>query len=190
VPGQPPAPSRRSALIGGCAGLIGLVGTGLGAAACSRGGGTPAPSEPPSPAPAPDPDTGVRESAHRAEEALIALHAATVARHPGLGAALAPAMGHHRLHLDALAGTDRRTAATGSGPGAGSPTPSTTTTAPPPRVPDDRAAALTAVRDAEAAAAAERLLDCLASTDTGLAAVLASVGAAEAAHAELLAGGT
>jgi hypothetical protein len=128
----------------------------------------------------PDPDAGVRESARRAEEALIALHAATVVRHPGLGPTLAPATGHHRRHLDALAGTTRRPAASGTGP---------TTTTTPPGVPDDPAAALTAVRDAEADAAAERLLDCLASTDPGLAAVLASVGAAEAAHAALLAGG-
>ena len=179
MPGQPPAPSRRSALIGACAGLVGLVGTGLGTTACSRGGGAPAPSDPPSPAPVPDPDAGVRESARRAEEALVALHAATVARHPGLDAALAPATEHHRVHLDALAGTAPRPASTATGP----------TTTPPPGVPDDQAAALAAVREAEADAAAERLLDCLASTDQGLAAVLASVGAAEAAHAALLAGG-
>ena len=180
MPGQPPAPSRRSALIGGCAGLVGLVGTGLGAAACSRGGGAPVPSDPPSSAPVPDPDAGVRESARWAEETLVLLHAATVARHPGLGAALAPATGHHRVHLDALGGTAPRPAVTTTGP---------TTTTPPPGVPDDQAAALAAVREAEADAAAERLLDCLASTDPGLAALLASVGAAEAAHAALLAGG-
>jgi hypothetical protein len=167
-------------LIGGCAGLVGLVGTGLGATACSRGGGAPAPSDPPSTAPAPDPDAGLRESARRAEEALVALHVATVARHPGLDAALAPVTVHHRVHLDALAGTASGPAVTATGP---------TTTTPPPGVSDDPAAALAAVREAEADAAAERLLDCLASTDPGLAAVLASVGAAEAAHAALLAGG-
>ena len=180
MPGQPPAPSRRSALVGGFAGLVGLVGTGLGTTACSRGGGAPAPSDPPSPAPVPDPDAGGRESARREEEALVALHAATVARHGGLNSALAPATGHHRVHLDALAGTTApRPAVTATGP----------TTTPPPGVPDDQAAALAAVREAEADAAAERLLDCLASTDQGLAAVLASIGAAEAAHAALLAGG-
>jgi hypothetical protein len=128
----------------------------------------------------PDPDAGVRESARRAEEALVALHAATVARHPGLDGALAQATGHHRVHLDALAGSAPREAVTATGP---------TTTAPPPGIPDDPAAALAAVREAEADAATERLLDCLASVDPGLAALLASVGAAEAAHAALLAGG-
>lgn len=132
----------------------------------------------------------MRESARRAEEALLALHAATVARHPDLGAELAPATGHHRRHLDALTpATGRRaTAATDPGRTAPTPTPATTTTTPAPAVPDDPGAALAAVRDAESDAAAERLLDCVASTDAGLAAVLASVGAAEAAHAALLAG--
>lgn len=188
VPGPPSAPSRRSALITGCAGLVGLAASGTAVTACGRGGGAPAPSDPP--APAPDPDAGVRESARRAEEALLALHAATVARHPDLGAELAPATGHHRRHLDALTpATGRRaTAATDPGRTAPTPTPATTTTTPAPAVPDDPGAALAAVRDAESDAAAERLLDCVASTDAGLAAVLASVGAAEAAHAALLAG--
>jgi hypothetical protein len=128
----------------------------------------------------------VRESARRAEEALLALHAATVARHPDLVAALAPATGHHRRHLDALTPATGRRATAATDPGRTAPTPTTTT--PAPAVPDDPDAALAAVRDAESHAAAERLLDCVASTDAGLAAVLASVGAAEAAHAALLAG--
>jgi hypothetical protein len=184
VPGPPSAPSRRSALITGCAGLVGLAASGTAVTACGRGGGAPAPSDPP--APAPDPDAGVRESARRAEEALLALHAATVARHPDLVAALAPATGHHRRHLDALTPATGRRATAATDPGRTAPTPTTTT--PAPAVPDDPDAALAAVRDAESHAAAERLLDCVASTDAGLAAVLASVGAAEAAHAALLAG--
>ncbi|HSK27321.1 MAG TPA: hypothetical protein VK894_10480, partial [Jiangellales bacterium] len=133
-------------------------------------------------------------------EELLALHRATADRHPGLAQLLAPWTEHHRQHLAALGTggpapaapqetTNGGTPVAGTGtPAPTSSTPATAADSPTPAVPDEPAAALAAVRTAEAAAAEARLLDCLASTDRDLAALLASSGAAEAAHAALLAG--
>ncbi|TDE14080.1 hypothetical protein [Jiangella asiatica] len=123
-----------------------------------------------------DADVKVRWSAADGEQALLALHAATVAAHPGLAERLAPLTAHHDEHLAALRD---------DGP---LPFGARDDTAPAaPEVPADPAAALAAVVEAERAAGDARLTDCLAAAGPRLAAVLAAIAAAEAGHGVVLA---
>lgn len=130
------------------------------------------------PGPRLDLDVKVRWTAVRGEQALLALHAAVTAAHPALADRLAPLTAHHSEHLAALT-------ADGPLPYGGRP-PDDDPTAPLGDVPGDPAAALTVVRDAERAASELRVTDCLRAAGPGLAAVLASIAASEAAHGTVL----
>lgn len=121
-----------------------------------------------------DPDVKLRWRAVRAEEALLALHAATVAAHPDLAAQLAPLTAHHEAHAAALRDDGPLPFGASSAVGA-------------PDVPGDAAAALAAVAEAEQAAADACVLTCLAATGAQLAAVLASIAASETGHGVVLA---
>ena len=125
-----------------------------------------------------DMDVKVRWRAVEAERALLGLHAATLAAHPGLADTLSPLTARHTEHLRVFdeggplpfsaSGIDEEPAEQ------------------PVDVPADAAAALAAVAEAESAAAEARLADCLAATGSRFAAVLASVAACEADHAAAL----
>jgi hypothetical protein len=127
------------------------------------------------------PDVGIREGAAEAERALLAAYAATIARHPELTERLAAPSAHHVEHLSALAPPATPTptvSAPASSPAAGGAGVSS-------GVPDDPLAAVAALATAERVAAG-RQLEYLGAASPGLARLLASVGAAEAAHAAVL----
>lgn len=126
-----------------------------------------------------DPDERVRWNAVRSEQAMLALHAAAAAKHADLGNVLGEFAEHHRLHLAALLNEGPfpllalPEAASTAGPGTTS-------------LPDDPDAALRAIRDAELSTRDAHLADCLFATGPRLAALLASIAAAEATHGALL----
>jgi hypothetical protein len=130
------------------------------------------------------PDVGIREGAAEAERALLAAYAATIARHPELTERLAAPSAHHEEHLSALsplsppATPTPTVSAPASSPAAGGAGVSS-------GVPDDPLAAVAALATAERVAAG-RQLEYLGAASPGLARLLASVGAAEAAHAAVL----
>lgn len=160
----PEAPDARRRRL-----LIAMVGApvlGAGLTSCSFGGEAKRP-----PSIRPDVDARVRWRALRSEHNLIALHSAVVAAHPELAAALAPLTAHHADHLAVLEHDGPLPVGASDAPAAAVP-----------EVPDDRADALAAVREAERNAADVRISDCLAATGPRLAAVLSSIGASEAAH--------
>lgn len=123
-----------------------------------------------------DADVKLRWRAVRSEQTLLALHAATVAAHPDLAAALAPLTAHHEEHLAALRADGPLPFGSGD---AAAPVP--------PEVAGDAGTALTAVADAERAAADACVVACLAAAGPQLAAVLASIAASEAGHGVVLA---
>ncbi len=186
-----PYPSRRVMLLGLGAGLLG---------GCTRPPQPPSTPEPTpdgtpqhSASPAPDAagttpppattaaDARVLGSAIAAERALLGLYASVLDAHPRLGRRLRPVVAHHEAHLAALAdaagtATKRR----------GRPSPSPRDTAARKRdIPRSPAAALAALVRAERDAARARAGDAV-SVSPASARLLASVAAAEAAHAALL----
>ncbi|RIQ17517.1 hypothetical protein DY240_22440, partial [Jiangella rhizosphaerae] len=71
-------------------------------AALAACGTDPRPKAAPGPRASLDADVKLRWRAVRGEQTLLALHAATVAAHPGLAARLQPLTAHHEEHLAAL----------------------------------------------------------------------------------------
>jgi hypothetical protein len=130
-----------------------------------------------------DPDAAIQETAADAERALLAAYAATVARHPELSGIVAAPSTHHAEHLAALTDGTMTPAATATASGGSPTTPRSAALSP--AVSDDPRAAVAALAAAERAAAAHRLKN-LDAASPALARLLASVGAAEAAHAALL----
>jgi hypothetical protein len=122
------------------------------------------PGRPPRPTDAP---TLEAESADT-ERRLLAAYDAVLARHPELAARLATPRAHHEEHLDAL--------------GAATTEAATTT----PEVPRRPAAALALLEQLEARAGRAAQRAAVAAEDATLAGLLASIGAAEAGHAEAL----
>ncbi|HEU0100687.1 MAG TPA: hypothetical protein VFR07_00030 [Mycobacteriales bacterium] len=169
-PGSASSPSRRSVL---AAGLL------LPLAACTG----PAPPGPPPPV---DPDVALRAAAVAREQSLIALYDAALSARTGAGrATLETVRSEHLQHLAAL------TAAPPGGTSGGSTAPATTppaatppaATPPGPRSPAPGQAELRAAEAAAQLAHAEAVLP----ASRALAALLASLAAAEAAHAVVLA---
>lgn len=124
-----------------------------------------------------DADARVRWTAIRAEQGLLALHAAVVAAHPGLAATLESLTAHHYKHLTAV---DVNGQLPPGAAGVAEPVA--------PTVPADADGALAAVLDAERAAGDQHLAGCMAAAGPALAALLGSLAAAEAAHGRLLEG--
>lgn len=155
--------------------LAALLGTPVLAAGLVACAGDPRPKSAPGTRADLDVDVKVRWTAIGGEQALLALHAATVAAHPDLTERLAALTAHHDEHLAALQ--------------ADGPVPFGARTPPAAaEVPADAAAALAAVVAAEQAAADARVADCLAAAGPRLAAVLASIAGSEAGHGAVLAG--
>ncbi|SDU76346.1 hypothetical protein SAMN04488563_5174 [Jiangella alkaliphila] len=146
---------------------------GVALAAC---GSDPRPKAAPGPRATLDADVKLRWRAVHAEQALLALHAATVAAHPDLAERLQPLTAHHDEHLAAL----RDDGPLPYGAGDGAPAAAA-------EVAGDPEAALAAVADAERAAADACVVASLAAAGPRLAAMLASVAASEAGHGVVLA---
>jgi hypothetical protein len=146
-------------------------------AAVSVGACTSGRSSHPRPEPS-DPDTLARAAAARAEQAIaeaydVALASATIVATPALAARLTPLRDHHRAHVDVLVE-----------PTSPSPTP---TSATPSASPSATGAASTPEAIVHALAAQERSLHvqltaALPRVSAELALLLASLGAAAAAH--------
>ncbi|WP_162824070.1 hypothetical protein [Peterkaempfera bronchialis] len=154
------SPTRRallSATLGGAA---------LTLTACSDG----APS--PRKAATPDPDVALRRRAAEATTALIAAYDAALTAHPALAARLHPLRAQLLQHRTAFSTTP--------------PTPPTPPTTAPPTSPPTPAATLTALAAAERRTADTRIT-ALPTASPELARLLASVAAAGAVHALLLA---
>ena len=171
-------PSRRAVIVGAAAASL---------TACTGDVSPPAADDPPPP----EPDAVLRGRVVSAERTLLALYAATAARHPSLSERLLPLAVRHGRHL-AVVETSGPTAppvpstsAPTASPGRtdGSPTPESVQT---PDVSTDLATAVAVLRAAERAAADDRIADCLDSEDGALAEILAAVAACEAAHEVLL----
>jgi hypothetical protein len=128
-------------------------------------------------APAPGPEVSLLDGVIKSEVALIALYDAVLAAHPGLAGRLKPLRDHHVQHLSVL----KRHYVPGTGMATASPTPQVSTTAP-----AGERRALGALRAAERNAANARADDVRRSAP-GLSQLLASIGACEAGHAQVLA---
>jgi hypothetical protein len=128
-------------------------------------------TERPTPPPRPGPQVRLLMGALQGETALIALYDAVLAAHPGLHTRLDPLRDHHTRHLAVL----RQHLIRGGAP----------PTVTPPAVPAGQARALGALRAAESRAAAARA-DEVRRAAPGLAQLLASIGACEAGHAQVL----
>ncbi len=135
-----------------------------------------------SPSPTPDPDLPVVTAAIAAEQHLLAVYAATLARHPTYQARLAAYVRRHESHLSALTTLTRPGDDSGARP--------VTTSSPPPtggiKVPSSAAQALAALASAENAAKAGRSKDLRTVKSSEYARLLASICACEATHATLL----
>ena len=155
-----------------------LAGLGLGAgtvlSAC-RERSTPVSAPPPPP----DPDVALVAAAIATEEQLLATYAATLTRHTSLSVVLSPLAAEHDAHLRAL----RERTPVASSPGSAAPSETAAGALVP--VPAVAALARAALAAAETAAANDR--GALALTASApLARLLASMAAADAAHAALL----
>jgi hypothetical protein len=129
-------------------------------------------TETPAPPPGPGPQAQLLMGALQGEAALIALYDAVLAAHPGLRTRLGPLRDHHSRHLAVLRHHLVRAGAVPAPPR-------------PPAVPAGQARALGALRTAEHRAAAARA-DEVRRAAPGLAQLLASIGACEAGHAQVL----
>jgi hypothetical protein len=152
-------PSRRAVLAG--AGVLAL-------AACSGGNRR----EPPEP----DPDLPIRALAVGGVQQLVDLYDVVGRAHPSLAPQLAPLAAETASHLAAL--QPPPAASTSASPSGASPSP--TLTAPP--TVDGARAALAAAERHEA----DLRVSQLAQASSGLARLLAAIGASEATHATLL----
>jgi hypothetical protein len=132
----------------------------------------------------PNADARVRWNAARTEQGLLVLHAATIARHRELADAVEAFSAHHLQHLDALlsdgplpllARLDLDTPLDALAD-------IDLDSVDAPDVPRNADRALDAVREAELTASGAHLADCLRATGPRLAALLASIAAAEATH--------
>jgi hypothetical protein len=171
--------SRRRALV------LGLSTALVASAGCSsQSAADPEPSDRPSV----DPDLAIRAAAAQAERGLLAAYTATLARHPDLSQPLAAPSAHHAEHLAALAAataSPEATTTSRTAPVTPTATPAPSDTGAAAAIADDPLTATAALAAAEREAAAGRLDD-LDRASPALARLLASVGAAEAAHAALL----
>ncbi len=156
------APTRR-ALLGGSALLLAT------ATGCTSIGQAAAPPA--------GPEVGLLSGAIQSETELIALYTAVLGAHQRLAGRLGPLRDHHTQHLAVL----KRHYVPGTNTGTATPAPQVTATAP-----AGEAMALAAVRNAERKAAAARADEVRRATP-GLAQLLASIGACEAGHAQVLA---
>ncbi|HMA45783.1 MAG TPA: hypothetical protein VKP11_01010 [Frankiaceae bacterium] len=121
-------------------------------------------------------DAALRSEAVADESALAAACTATAERHPTLAGLLGVVSAHHEEHLRRLTPAGSLPASRPGSPAADGPvTP----------IPGDPGAALAALARRERAAQAARLTGCLGAS-RALAPLLGSIGAAAAAHAELL----
>lgn len=160
---------RLLALVAG-APALGAVLAGMSACAAD-----PRPKSAPGERSSLDADVKLRWRVVNGEQALLALHAATVAAHPDLAERLGPLTAHHDEHLTALRADGPLPFGAVDGPGVA------------PEVPGDAGSALAAVAAAESAAADACVAGCLAAAGPRLAALLASIGASEAGHGVVLA---
>ncbi|MGP3981216.1 hypothetical protein [Streptomyces sp. KR80] len=184
-PSRPPSgPRRRSLLVGafGAAAAAGLL------SGCSDDGRAER-SEHGAAA------RKLRERGARESWALLARYDATAEVHPALADRLAPLRAEVAEHAAALAGPARSGSFAPPTPSSVSPTPPSAPPSlragrhgSPPKVPEDEAGALTVLADAERRTADARTTDLLEAPPE-LARLLASIAAAGAAHAYLLAGG-
>lgn len=161
-----------------------LLGNALSACTSERPAKRPAPGDPP------DPDARLRWRAVQAEHGLIVLHAAAIAKHPSLEELVPPVTARHRDHLKALlddgplprvvsvAAGWRDGSASGLNALSGGELPNRDV----PEVPDNADAALELLRDTERAASERGVAECLHAERPTLAALLASIAAAEAVH--------
>ncbi len=127
--------------------------------------------------PPPGPEVALLSGAIQSEAGLIALYDAVLAAHQRLAARLTPLRAHHVQHLSVL----KRHYVPGTNTGTATPAPQATASAP-----DGEARALSMIRGAERKAAAARA-DEVRRAAPGLAQLLASIGACEAGHAQVLA---
>jgi hypothetical protein len=130
----------------------------------------------PAAAPRPGPEVRLLEGAIQGEAALIALYDAVLAAHQDLRGRLGPLRDHHARHLAVL----RRQYVPGTVTASPTPPP------PAPPAPAGESRALRALWAAERRAAAARA-DEVRRAAPGLAQLLASIGACEAGHAQVLA---
>jgi hypothetical protein len=158
---RPAAPTRR-AVLGGSAALLATV-TG-----CTTAGRAEAPP--------PGPEVTLLAGTIQDEAALLALYEAVLTAHPSLAGRLGPLRDHHSHHLTVL----KRHYVPGTNTGTATPAPAPTATSP-----DGESRAVAALRGAERRAAAARA-DEVGRATPGLAQLLASIGACEAGHAQVL----
>jgi hypothetical protein len=176
--------------------LAGLAAAAAGVAAGCQDSADPRPA-PSGPASSPAPVDPLQVEL-AAERRIAASYAATIRRHPSLAARLTPFGADHTAHVAALeralgiapAPTPTPTGTAAGGAGSATPTATPSGSAPPgpddaPPVPGTPAAAVAALRTAERSAARTRAAACL-DARTDRAALLASIAACEASHAELL----
>lgn len=187
---------RRRQLLGA------LVSTPVAAVVLGSCTGDP-PGKRPRPAHRTDADIRVRWRAAVAEQDLLLLHAAAVAKHSALDEVIAPFTAHHRAHLQALLDegplpllarldaeqTPGKDSGGSGGNGAGDSSSnqrdddtSTNRGREVPGIPDDAEDALEVIREAERTAAESHITECLQASSRRLAALLGSMAAAEAAH--------
>lgn len=195
-----PGPSRRAFLA-----ALPLTGTGglllVGMSGCTTStGGAPASRVTPA-------DVTAAGAAHTRETALIEAYDSAIDQHPGLAETLRAIRAQHAEHARELvaqglpeaatataAGTPGAPATTGAPAGGSTPSgaglrSSPAADTPPPAgsdTPETRATALSALAELERTTAAAHRTGCLAA-GAGLAPLLASLCAAESAHAELVA---
>lgn len=161
------APTRR-AVLGGSAAALATLTTLTAASGCTSTGQAAAPT--------PGPEVTLLDGVIKSEAALVALYEAVLAAHSSLADRLTPLRDHHTQHLSVL----KRHYVPGTNTGTATPAPAPAATAP---VSESRA--LAALRGAERQAAAARA-DEVRRAAPGLAQLLASIGACEAAHAQVL----
>ncbi|WP_242666174.1 MULTISPECIES: hypothetical protein [Parafrankia] len=186
-------PSRRAILA-----AVPLVGAGASVLLASAGCTS---SDPVAPTPTANPaDVAAATAAHQREAELLTAYDAAISRHPGLATTLRTIRAHHADHASDLAAlglpgvgasatsatsaapTTSAAAATEPTTSAGDPAPNT---ADPADTSETQAATLTALAALEGTTATAHRAGCLTAS-TGLAGLLASLCAAESAHAELI----